>query len=393
MRNVVVAGVGMTPFGVLKGKGVRALTEEAVRIAFTDASVNAAEVGFVAFSNAGDGLFAGQECIRGEVALRHTGLLGKAMINVENACASGSSAVHMAWLQVASGNCDVALAVGVEKMTHADKEVVFAAMGAGTDLGELGQLRERLGGEAGRTIFMDIYAHSARRYMADVGATREDFAAVAVKSHRAAAHNPNAQFRKELSLEEVLASRAVVDPLTLMMCSPIGDGAAAVVVMSDEYAARKGLDPVYVRASRVATGLGDSDGPNAAARAARAAYDQAGIGPDEVDVAEVHDATASAEIALYEDIGLCKRGDGPALLRSGATGLNGRIAVNSSGGLLSRGHPIGATGCAQIVELVDQLRHRCGPRQREGARIALAENGGGYLGKDAAVAVVTILSR
>ena len=331
----------MTPFGVLKGKGMRALAEEAVRIAFIDASVSAADVGFVAFSNAAEGVMAGQECIRGEVALRHTGLLGKPMINVENACASGSSAVHLAWLQVASGMCDVALAVGVEKMTDAEKSAMFAAMGAGTDLGELDEMHARLGGAPNRTIFMDIYADSARRYMAQAGATQADFAAVAVKSHRAAALNPNAQFRKELTLEEVLGSRVVIDPLTLMMCSPIGDGAAAVVLMSEQLALKKGLDPVYVRASCVTTGLGDAEGPNAAARAAKTAYETAGIGPEDIDVAEVHDATASAELALYEDLGLCAPGAGADLLRSGATGLNGRIAVNSSGGLLSRGQPRG----------------------------------------------------
>lgn len=393
MRRVVVAGVGMTPFGYFIERDVRSLAEEALREALTDASAVAADVGFVAFANAAGGLLTGQECIRGEVALRYTGLLGKPIVNVENACASGSSALHLAWLQIASGQCDVAVAIGAEKLSHADKRVPMAGMSAGTDLGELESMRVRLNGAPDRTIFMDIYAESARKYMESSGATSGDLAQVAVKSHRAAAMNPKAQFRKEVSEQDVLSSRPVVDPLTLLMCSPIGDGAAAVILMSEDLARGKGLELVFVRASVLMTGLGGEEGPSAAVRASHRAYEIAGIGPDELDVVELHDATASAELTLYEEIGLCGAGEAPTLLRSGATGLNGRVAVNSSGGLLSRGHPIGATGCAQIVELVDQLRHRSGPRQREGAGVALAENGGGYMGNDAAAAVVTILSR
>ncbi|WP_324291728.1 thiolase family protein [Cupriavidus sp. D39] len=335
----------------------------------------------------------GQECIRAEAALRGTGLLGKPMVNVENACASGSTAFHLAWLQVASGQCDIALVVGAEKLSHPDKSLAFKVMSAGTDLSELQQMQERWGSSPDRTIFMDIYARNARKFMGASGATKEDFARVAVKSHRAAALNPKAQFRKEVTVEQVLGSREIVDPLHLLMCSPIGDGAAALVLMTSEAAQRRGLDTVRVRASVVATGLGDARGPSAARRAAAAAYEAAGVGPQDVHVAEVHDATATAELALYEELGFCDAGGAVSLLRSGATDLGGRIAVNSGGGLMSRGHPIGATGCAQLVELTEQLRHRAGPRQREGAQIALAENGGGWLGQDAAVAVVTILSR
>lgn len=393
MKRAVIAGVGMTPFGMFMDRGTRAMAEEAVGLCLADAGLTPDDVGFVAYSNASSGVIAGQHCIRGEVALRNTGLLGKPIVNVENACASGSSAVHLAWLQVASGLCDVAVAVGTEKLSHPDKARVLAGMSAGADLDEIADMRARLGGGEDRSIFMDIYADLAERYMSASGATREDFACISVKSRKAASLNPRAQFRKEVTIEEVLASRAVAGPLTLMMCSPIGDGAAAVVVTSEDFARRQGLrKPIFIRASVVMSGLGDQEGPTAAARAARKAYDDAGVGPDEIDVVEVHDATASAEIALLEDLGLCGPGCGPDFVRSGATGLNGKVAVNSSGGLLSRGHPIGATGCAQIVELVEQLNRASGPRQREGAKIALAENGGGYMGKDAAVAVVTILS-
>lgn len=187
--------------------------------------------------------------------------------------------------------------------------------------------------------------------------------------------------------------RAIAGPLTLPMCSPIGDGAAALVVMSADRAQRRGISAVSIDASVVMTGLDELDAPVAAARAAEAAYERAGIGPEDVHVVEVHDATASAELGLYEDLRLCAPGEAAKLLASGDTAINGRVAVNSSGGLLSRGHPIAATGCAQLVELCDQLRGRAGDRQREGASVALAENGGGWLGRDAAVAVVTVLSR
>jgi acetyl-CoA acyltransferase len=204
-----------------------------------------------------------------------------------------------------------------------------------------------------------------------------------VKNHHHGALNPHAQYRDEVTVEEVLASRPISGPLRLLMCSPLGDGAAAVVL-------RAGIGEVRVRATALATGR-DDDGELAVERAAAKAYAQAGVGPTDVDVAEVHDAAAPAELQIYEELGLCEPGGGPALLASGATALGGRVPVNTSGGLLSKGHPVGATGCAQIVELADQLRGRAGARQAEGARIGLAENAGGFLGPDQAVACVTIL--
>jgi acetyl-CoA acetyltransferase len=239
---------------------------------------------------------------------------------------------------------------------------------------------------------MDIYAASARAYMRDSGATAEDFAAVAVKSHRHGSLNTNAQYRTEVTTEDVLASREIAAPLTLLMCSPIGDGAAAILVCSADSARRLGAR-VRVRACALVSGRDrGTNEPGAVERAALAAYQQAGVGPDDLDVAELHDAAAPAELITYEELGLCEPGDGPALLSSGTTALGGRIPVNTSGGLLAKGHPIGATGCAQLVELADQLRGRCGPRQVDGARVALAQNGGGFLGADAAAMVVTILS-
>jgi acetyl-CoA acetyltransferase len=408
MTEVDIVGAAMTRFGKFPDRTIRSLAEEAVTAALADAGLAAAEVGMVFFSNAVAGILTGQEMIRGQVALRHTGLLGKPIVNVENACASASTAFHLAVAMVASGAVDVALAVGAEKLTHEDKARTFAAIGTAVDLSQLDDLRRwTQGGEAGsplpegpgseggkRSFFMDVYAANTRRYMRRTGATAEDFAQVAVKSHEHAALNPKAQYRSAVSVGDVLASRTVSDPLTLLMCSPIGDGAAAVLVCSADRARRLSATPVRVRSCALVSGTDRAgDEPGAVERAAAQAYERAGIGPEDLDVLEVHDAAAPAELISYEELGLCHAGEASRLLRTGETRLGGSRVVNPSGGLLSKGHPIGATGCGQIVELADQLRGRCGPRQVEGARVALAENGGGFLGSDAAAMVVSVLSR
>jgi acetyl-CoA acetyltransferase len=239
---------------------------------------------------------------------------------------------------------------------------------------------------------MDLYAGLARDYMERTGATVTDIARVAAKNHTHGSFNPKAQYRHGATVEDVLGSREVAAPLTLLMCSPIGDGAAAAVLCSEDVA-RRVEAPVQVRASVLVSGhnhLGADGG--AVERAARRAYEAAGVGPDELDVVEVHDAAAPAELIIYEELGLCPPGEGAKLISSGETSLGGRMPVNPSGGLLAKGHPIGATGCAQIVELVEQLRGRSGDRQVPGARLALAENAGGFLGEDFAAVVVTILS-
>jgi acetyl-CoA acyltransferase len=405
MREVYVAGAAMTRFGKFPDTTIRALAEEATNGALEDAGVTAADIGMVFFSNAVAGLLTNQEMIRGQVALRHTGLLGVPMVNVENACASASSAFFLACMAVGSGAVDVALAVGSEKLTHEDRSRSFAAIGTAVDqqqVAELqqwassgsagsplpeqadslsGEVRAGAAGEGGgkRSFFMDIYAANSRAYMNRSGATRQDFAEVAVKSHRHGALNPNAQYRTEVTVEDVLASREIAPPLTLLMCSPIGDGAAALVVCSPGAARRLGAR-VRVRACTLVSGRDHGPGEaGAVERASRAAYEQAGAGPGDLDVVELHDAAAPAELMTYEELGLCGEGDGPALLASGATWLGGRLPVNPS-------------GCAQLVELTDQLRGRCGQRQVPGAQLALAQNGGGFLGSDAAAMVVTVLS-
>lgn len=389
MREVIVAGVGITRFGKFLERNLKSFSEEAVSAALSDAGVQPHQVDQVFFGNAAAGLVTGQEMIRAEAALRNTGLDGKPMFNIENACASSSSAFHLAWLTIASGQAETALVVGCERLSHEDKRVSFEVFARAVDLEE--PLPE--GYQAGSgSLFMDLYAAKARKWMEATGGTREDFARVVVKSRRAGHLNPVAQFRNETSVEEVLASRMISDPLTLFMCSSIGDGAAAILLCSDDFARKLAVKPVRVRASAVVTARTSGEREPVAVTASRKAYEIAGLGPQDLDVVELHDASAPAELIHYENIGLCEPGGAIGVLRSGATDIGGRVPVNPSGGLLSRGHPIGATGAAQIVELTQQLRGQSGPRQREGARVALAENNGGQLAGDSAVACVTILS-
>jgi acetyl-CoA acetyltransferase len=397
VRDVLIAGAGMTRFGKFPQRSLKRLAGEAVADALDDAGTAAADVELVFFANAAAGVVNGQESIRGQATLRETALHGVPVVNVENACASASTAVHLAVNAVGSGQCEVAVAVGAEKLHHPDRSRTAAAFAGAIDVERREELEARVYGEAGGapgagSLFMDVYADLARRYMERSGATVADLAAVAVKARANGALNERAQFRETVSVDEVLAARPIAGPLTLFMCSPIGDGAAALVLCSRDHARRTAVaQPVLVRGAALVSGSDDETVAPAVTRAARRAYAQAGVGPEDVDVVELHDAAAPAELIAYEELGLCAEGEAPALLASGATALGGRVPVNPSGGLLARGHPIGATGCAQLVELVDELRGRCGDRQVPGARVALAENAGGFLGRDGAAATVTIL--
>lgn len=390
MRKVVIAGVGMTPFGKFLDRSMKSLCEEAVRLTLSDAGIAPAQVDQIFFGNAAAGVVTGQEMIRAQSSLRNTGLDGKPMFNIENACASSSTALHLAWLSVASGHSETALVVGAEKLSHEDKAVSFGAFARAVDLEE--PLPEGYVAGSG-SLFMDLYAAKTRKWMKATGARPSDFAAVVVKSRHAGFLNPVAQFRRETDVDEVLSSRMVSDPLTLFMCSSIGDGAAGVLLCSEDFASGLSTPKVLVRASAVVSAKGPGGEEPIAASCSRKAYELAGIGPEDVHVAEVHDASAPAELIHYENLGFCDAGGGAiGLIRSGDTGIGGRISVNPSGGLLSRGHPIGATGAAQIIELTQQLRGQAGPRQRPNAKVALAENNGGQLAGDSAVAAVTILS-
>jgi acetyl-CoA acetyltransferase len=331
-----------------------------------------------------------QESCRGQVWLSESQVGETSVVNVENACASGATALHQAWLSVAAGVSDVAVAVGVEKMYDRDgNRQVLEAMTAVVDQDGL----ERIAAEhTTASLFMGIYARWAREYAQRSGATPEDFARVAVKNHDNGARNPKAQYRSTYTLDEVLQARLIAEPLTLPMCAPVSDGAAALVVTTPERAARWGAAPVRMLGIAVGGGRIGSHGTLIPRTAARA-YALADVTPEQVDVAECHDAAAPAELIVMEELGLCAPGEAPDLVRAGETEIGGALPINPSGGLESKGHPLGATGCGQVVELCDQLRDRCGDRQVAGATIALAENTGGYLGPDAAAAVVTLLAR
>ncbi len=395
MTEVRIAGAAMTPFTKSPTRTVRELAEQAVADALADAGLEPRDVGMVFFANAVGGLLTGQEMVRGQAALRHSGLLGIPIVNVENACASATSAVLLASLAVRADAVEVAVAVGAERLSHADKRVTFEAIGTAVDLQEPPSSTGRGDTPGDRSSFMDVYAAMARAYLARSEASVADFARVVVKNRRHAVLNPKAQYRSDVTVEQVLASRTIAPPLTLLMCSPISDGAAAVVVCSDRFARRRlgSAARVRLRALALVSGRDRAAGEaTAVRRAAWAAYEQASLGPDDIGVVELHDGAAPAELITLEELGLAQPGQAARLLADGTTALGGRLPVNPSGGLIARGHPIGATGCAQLVELVDQLRGRCGPRQVEQARVALAENAGGYLGNDSAAVTITILS-
>jgi acetyl-CoA acetyltransferase len=400
MTEIHVAGAAMTPFG-RASQSLSDLCVAAVRDALADAGISPAAVGAVFFGNSAAGLLQGQEMIRGQVYLRDTGLLGAAIVNVENACAASSSAFSLACTAVAAGQVDVALAVGAEKMAVPDKVRAFAALAAATDTERDPVMRAlvwdlALGGSAepsppASSPLMEHYAAKGREYLDRAGAGVEDLARVVVKSRLYGSLNPRAHFRQAVDLDEVLAARVISPPLLLPMCAPISDGAAALVVMSPRAARAAGRAGVTVRACTIV-----SNDPTSAVsptrRAATAAYERAGLGPADIDVVEVHDAAAPAELILLEELDLTPPGTAVKLLRDGTTGPGGALPVNTGGGLLSRGHPIGATGAAQLVELVDQLRGRAGARQVPGARVGLAQNGGGVFAGDEATVTVTILA-
>jgi acetyl-CoA acetyltransferase len=403
----------MTKFGKFLDRSLKDLGREAVEEALRSAGVEKADIEAAVVGNAAAGLITGQECIRGQVILREMGFGDIPVINTENACASSSTAFHLAWLYVASGMCDVALALGIEKLYHEDKRRSYQAIGAAVDVELVQQILARMQEEAAakanepaaatapggagagqsRSMFMDIYAALARNHMQKYGTTKEQFAKVAVKNHYHGSLNPHAQYRERYTLEEILNSPPVAEPLTRLMCSPIGDGAAALVVTTVEKARQYTTRPILVRASVLGSGKDlVADEPTVGARVARRAYEMAGITPEDLNVIEVHDATAPAEIVIYEELGLCPLGEGGRLIDSGDTELGGKMPVNVSGGLLSKGHPIGATGTAQLYEIFWQLRGECGDRQVEGAKVGLTENGGGMVRGDLAALSVHVLS-
>lgn len=412
MENVYIIGVGMTPFGRHLDKSVKRLVSWALKDALDDAGIDKSEIQAAFFGNSVQGFMEGQTCIRGQIALLPEGLEGIPVFNVENACATASSAFNLAVNHLRAGASDVALAVGAEKMFDENKEKMFAIFDSGWDVHTPKENADRLialghgivppaGSMSSQpySVFMDVYAAHGRQLMRLHDITQAQMAVVAAKNHTHAVHNERAQYRKSMTADDVLAGRPISYPLTVPMCAPISDGAAAAILCTEAALKRLGVDAsraVKVRASivRSATSRGGDDLGNHITRlAAKAAYEQAGVGPEDVDVVEVHDATAIGELIQCANLGLCELGASGRFAESGATTLGGRVPINPSGGLESKGHPIGATGIGQIFELVAQLRGEAGSRQVEKARIALQENGGGLWGFEEAVAHIGVFER
>jgi acetyl-CoA acetyltransferase len=412
MSDIYLVGVGMTAFGRRLESSVYDMVGEAVNLALKDAGCKTADIGSAFYGTMTNGQFQGQTAIPGPIAMRRLGIEGVPVVTVENACATGSSAFNLATQALRAGSCDIALAVGAEKMNIPDKARMFSAFDGGWDVSTVEQNKATLlamgngmvpppgtTSERPYSVFMDVYAAICRNHMLRYGTTQRQIAAVAAKNHQHSVHNPLAQFQQPFTIEEVLASPPIAYPLTTLMCSPISDGAAAVVLCNA--AGLKRLNGASSRAVRVLASViqtGSSRGLDephkiVAHLAAKKAYEQAGVAPTDVDVGEVHDASAIGEILNAESLMLVPFGEGGPAAERGDFTIGGRMPINPSGGLESKGHPIGATGLGQIHELVTQLRGEAGKRQVNDARIAIQENGGGLYGIEEAVVAVTILAK
>lgn len=384
MKKVAVVGVGITKYGKLMEWTTRELFSMAAMDAVNDAGISPREIEAIYYGN-----FVGEPVVHqahmGPIMAENVGVPNVPAFRFESACASSGAAINAAYMAIAGGFHDVVLVGGAEKLLTLDTAGATDALGlAADDLYEL---------SAGLT-FPALYALIARAHMNKYGTTEEQLASIAVKNHANAAQNPVAQFRKEITMEKALGAMVVAAPLKLFDCCPFSDGAAALVMVSEDMVARF-KDPVFVAGSGIGSdyiGLHDRVDMTrilAAEIAADQAYKQAGIGPGDVDVAEVHDCFTIAEVVATEGLGFFKKGEAASAAADGETKIGGRIPVNASGGLKAKGHPVGATGAGQVVEVVEQLRGECGTRQVDGAEIGLAHNVGG----SGATATVHILRR
>lgn len=403
----------MTKFGKHLDRNLKSLAAEAVEGALRDAGIGKEQLQAAWSGNAAQGLLDGQEMIRGQVVLHSMGITRIPVINVENACASSATAFNDAWARVALGEIDVALVLGMEKMYYTDKKKSLSVFAAGMDVELLAmfielakkeeekirnqQKEEGVGKEkvSNRSIFMDVYALGARMHMDRYGTTQRQLAAISSKNHFHSSMNPLAQHQKKWSIDEVLNDVEVAYPLTRAMCAPVGDGAAALVLCSDAFARRQGAKySVDVAATVLASGETREEGQeDPMMRLAKQAYERASIGPEDIDLAEVHDATAFGELSNTEALMFCPKGEGGPFGEAGHTTLGGRIPVNVSGGLESQGHPVGATGARQVVELFTHLTGRGGDRQVEDAKTGLAQNGGGTIGNSEAALSIIIVKK
>jgi acetyl-CoA acetyltransferase len=407
MRGVSIIGAAMTPFGRHFDRSHTDLAQSAARAALADAGAGPGDLGMAIYANVVQGFVAGEMSIPGEYALRPLGIQGVRVMHVEAACASSTIGLHVAHDYIRAGLADVALVVGVEKLYNEDRVKRLAVFQQPLDAEEAGRYLEATRGKLaptppgmdgpGPNIMMDAYAAQARLHMATYGTTARQIAAVAAKNHVHSQWNPDSQYRKAMSVDEVLEAPAVAWPLTVPMCAPISDGASAVVVCADELLGRfDAARAVRILAAESQSGRDrapDDYRSHVTRLTSTRAYERAGVGPEDMDLSEVHDASSSGEIVQVEALGLCPEGQGGWVAERGETALGGRIPVNVSGGLVSKGHPLAATGGAQLFELVTQLRGEAGDRQVEGARLAVAENSGGFYGVEDGLSAVTILAR
>jgi acetyl-CoA acetyltransferase len=391
MREAWIRGAAMTRFGKHADRTARDMVEEVVAGALADAGLQPLDVQAVYAGNAVGGVISGQECMRAQTVLRRTGLMGVPIVNVENADASGSTALHLAWQAVAHGAHDCALALGYEKLDHLDRARSYRAINSGMDLSELSDVfgPTSYGEHSVLLQLSGAISRSDGRERFESG----PLALVSVKNHYHASLNPYAHYPEPVTVEQVLASRPIAGPLTRLMCAPLSDGAACAIVCANGFLrARRG--GARIAASILRSGRGDDLRVSMSLRAAvRTAYETAGLGPEDLDVAEVHDVTAIGELYACGELGFCPRDEVARLVVDRTTWLGGRLPVNPSGGLLARGHPPGATGIAQAVELTWQLEGRCGGRQVPNARAGLADNVGGWIGSDIGAGVIHILVR
>jgi acetyl-CoA acetyltransferase len=375
-RTTHIVGTATTPMQ-RRDLTIEAMSHQVVDHALSDAGMTPDQVDLVVFGNATAGRLLNQACIRGQSFLLDAGLRNAGIINVDNSCAGGASALHLATLATLGGAGTV-LAVGVEKMWTGDRGETLAGIEDGVPDEDRLFMHANWENPSG-SVLMALNAHWTVEHMEAWGTTVEQIGAAAVKARKHGALNPHAQFQSEVTLAEVLDSSPIVPPLTRLMCSSFTDGAAAVVLTLE---ARKGAPKIL--ASTVRSGNGEIDYHDRLAETAAAAWDASGVDPADVDVVELHDATSAEEICALEALGFYKPGDAGAATAAGDTTIGGAgITVNTSGGLVSRGHPLGATGIAQVVELVAQLRDEAGSRQVEGARLAVAANTGGMIGSHA----------
>lgn len=386
-RKVAIIGVGCTPFGEFWDRSFRDIFVEAGIEAIEDANVQGSEIDEIVGGNMSAGRFVGQEHVSALIA-DYAGLakLHIPATRVEAACASGGLALRTGMLTVASGHADIVVAAGIEKMTDVSTQEATDMLTAAAD--------REWEGFAGAT-FPGLYAMIASRHMYEHGTTPEQLASVAVKNHHNATMNPKAQFRNEISIEAVLRSTMIADPLHILDCSPLSDGAAAVVLASADVAREYTDTPIYIEASTQASDtitLHDREDITTLAAtqaAATRAYAMAKMTPADIDIVEVHDCFTIAEICAIEDLGFFKKGTGGKVIEDGVTAIDGDLPVNTSGGLKACGHPVGATGIKQVVEIVEQLRGDAGKRQVDGCEVGMTHNVGGSGG----TAVVHIFTR